>query len=53
MKKIELSKKAKIIIAAVGGAIVVAGGVVGTVLGVKAAKAKKEAEGCDAAADAE
>jgi len=48
MKKIELSKKAKIVIAAVAGTVVVAGGVVGTVLGVKAHKAKKEAEGCDA-----
>lgn len=42
MKKIELSKKAKIVIASVAGAIVVAGGVVGTIFGIKAHKAKKE-----------
>ncbi len=42
MKKLNLSKKAKIIIASVGGAIVVAGGVVGTIFGIKAHKAKKE-----------
>ena len=47
MKKIELSKKAKIVIASVAGALVVAGGVVGTIFGIKAHKAKKE-EGCDA-----
>lgn len=48
MKKIELSKKAKIVIASVAGAIVVAGGVVGTILGIKAHKAKKEEETTDA-----
>ncbi len=49
MKKIELSKKAKIVIASVAGAVVVAGGVIGTIFGIKAHKAKKEeAEGCDA-----
>ena len=47
MKKIELSKKAKIVIASVAGALVVAGGVVGTIFGVKH-KAKKEEAGCDA-----
>ena len=44
MKKIELSKRAKIIIGAVAGAVVVAGGVIGTIFGVKAAKAKKAEE---------
>ena len=47
MKKSELSKKAKIVIASVAGALVVAGGVVGTIFRVKARKAKKE-EACDA-----
>ena len=49
MKKINLSKRAKIIIGAVAGAVVVAGGVIGTIFGIKARKAKKEeTEGCDA-----
>lgn len=47
MKMLNLSKKAKIIIASVAGTLVVAGGVVGTIFGVKAHKAKKE-EACDA-----
>jgi hypothetical protein len=51
MKKLNLSKKAKIVIASVAGAIVVAGGVVGTIFGVKAAKAKKTEE--ETATDAE
>ena len=48
MKKINLSKKAKIVIASVAGAVVVAGGVVGAIFGIKAHKAKKEEETTDA-----
>ena len=48
MKKIELSQKAKIVIASVAGAVVVAGGVIGAIFRIKAHKAKKEEETTDA-----
>ncbi len=44
MKKINLSKRAKIIIGAVAGAVAAAGITVGAIFGVKAAKAKKAEE---------